>query len=88
MTRLEILIVATTGIVALAGCEKSDRSETYTLYRDSNLIPNTRQHFATFDVNGEQLGFNQLNCQATAELISKQPGLEQKFWCEKGPYRP
>jgi hypothetical protein len=57
----------------------------YTLYR--NLTPELRIHVATFDAN-EREDYNRENCEIAQSLFQNQPGIEVKYWCEKGRFRP
>jgi hypothetical protein len=57
-----------------------------TLYRSSMVFENARLHVATFDA-AEPFEYNWENCQLTAALFQQQPGVEVRYWCEKGRYR-
>jgi hypothetical protein len=83
-------------LAALAGCEPP--SPTYTLYRNSNLDPASRIHFATFDADDKGAGadtgdFNRGNCEMVVDLLRENlrklnDGKEPvRFWCEMGTYR-
>lgn len=71
-------------ISALVGCESSENF--YSLYRNSVLDSSLRIHVATFDAS-DGLKYNMENCQTAADLFQKQPGVNTKFWCEKGNFR-
>ena len=58
----------------------------YTLYRNSPLESTARIHIATFDAD-ESDNYNNENCQQAQSLFQQQPGVTNKFWCEKGRYR-
>lgn len=83
MSRAAIALVA--GCLSLVSC--TNRSEPFTLYRNSPLDPNMRIHIATFDAEGPDT-YNQTNCALAEKLFSAQEGVTAKFWCEKGRYRP
>ena len=62
-------------------------SESYTLYRGIIIGSGERIHIATFDAKGD-VGGNQGNCLRTAEILQKQQNAIEKYWCERGPYKP
>ena len=63
--------------------------EIYTLYRSSVVWKNARMHVATFDYSGEgRAEYNMGNCQLASDLFQQQPGVETRFWCEQGRYKP
>jgi uncharacterized protein YcfL len=62
-------------------------SEPYTLYRSSPIIENSRIHIATFDADDVGKAYNMQNCQIAQELFQNQPGVTNKYWCEKGKYK-
>lgn len=70
----------------LLGCD-SDRSLTYTLYRNSPLDSAMRVHWATFDAD-DKGAFNEGNCWLAAKLLNQQAPNGVRWWCEKGEYRP
>jgi hypothetical protein len=82
------------GILLLAGCgDARPRSDTYTLYRNSDLDTTMRVHWSTFDAD-ESADYNRGNCEMAAHLLNENfrrlngdnfPGV--KFWCELGRYR-
>lgn len=79
------LLLAMGGLLIAAGSD----AETFTLYRSSAVIENARVHVATFDAEGElpDAQYNRTNCELAANLFQHQPGVETRFWCEKGTYR-
>lgn len=71
-------------LLALAGCDPRDNG-IYTLYRDSTSGPGMRLHVATFDATeGEE--YNQGNCNIARDLFQGQPGVQVKYWCERGSF--
>jgi hypothetical protein len=62
-----------------------DSKEIYTLYRTSFGVG--RVHIATFDA-ADRKGFNQINCEIARKLFASQPGVTQRFWCERGRFQP
>ena len=58
----------------------------YTLYRNSPVGTTERIHVATFDTT-EAESYNHENCQIAQTLYQQQPGVTNRFWCEKGRYR-
>ena len=73
----------------IVGCDQAN-DKTYTLYRTSLPLAQAahpRVHVATFDARESEF-YNQDNCQTAADLFWKQPGVETKFWCEKGKFKP
>lgn len=75
-------------VVALAACEEET---TYTLYRNSPLIPNGRIHVASFDAKdgnaSQSMAYNNENCQTARELFQSQPDIIVNYWCEKGSFK-
>ena len=76
-------------------CSMHAASPTYTLYRNSPVDATARIHWATFDARDQGTGkSNEANCKAAAELLnaklSELAGAAQpeRFWCEKGRFRP
>lgn len=65
------------------------RAETFTLYRSSAVVENARVHVATFDSADDTADnrYNRSNCELAADLFQHQPGVETRFWCERGRYR-
>jgi len=88
------VIVLFLAALVLSGCGDSD---SFTLYRNSPILPglppeaatevaNSRIHVPSFDTaDGEN--YNQENCRIASELFAKQPGVTVRYWCEKGRYR-
>lgn len=85
-------------LLALAGCARAASPE-FTLYRNSNIEPSMRVHFASFDAADKGAGpdagnFNGENCRMAAELLNANVaalnggGHPVRFWCEKGSFRP
>ena len=64
----------------------TDDSTVYTLYRNSPLESTARIHIATFNAS-EADSYNNENCAQAQTLFQQQPGVTNRFWCEKGPYR-
>lgn len=74
-------------VITLAGCDVENDSNTYTLYRTSQLIP-SRIHVATFDATGEAETYNRGNCEMVVRYLTAQPEVpEGYYWCEPGRYR-
>ncbi len=71
--------------VLSAGCWTPD-SNVYSLYRSSLLDNGMRAHVATFDAD-ESEKYNRTNCEIARDLFAGQPGVDVKYWCEKGRYR-
>ena len=69
----------------LSACQAD--AETYTLYRSSLVDSLGRVHIATFDTT-EGEAYNLENCNLVAALLQAQDGVQTRFWCEKGSYRP
>ena len=91
MKRLTILATLT-----IVGCSGRDDGSA-TLYRNSELDPAMRVHFASFNAE-EKTPYNLNNCQMTARVLNanvaalaKGEGRELDgrlgFWCEPGPFR-
>ncbi|QJS27159.1 hypothetical protein [Rhizobium ruizarguesonis] len=71
-------------LVIVASC--NDDGSQYTLYRSSVLDAKMRLHVASFDTaNGDD--YNSENCQIAAGLFANQPGVQVRYWCEKGRFR-
>jgi len=59
------------------------------LYRNSAVSgegAKARIHIATFD-STDDADYNWQNCQLASTLFQQQPGVNTKFWCEKGRFR-
>ncbi|HFF5999867.1 TPA: hypothetical protein ACGY71_001349 [Stenotrophomonas maltophilia] len=78
--------IAAIAIVALAGCSVASDANTYALYRSSTVLDG-RIHVATFDAKEDE-GYNRDNCETARGLFQGQPGVEVRYWCEKGRFRP
>lgn len=75
------------GVLALTGCSALE-GDIFTLYRNSVTLggENMRIHVATFDsADGE--AYNRENCDQAQLLFQNQPGVNTKFWCEKGRFK-
>lgn len=85
MIRKTLLLIL---ICLTISCIDKD-SNTYTLYRESVVIPNARIHVATFDSkeNSSTDSCNKENCETAKILFETQPGVLVKYFCEKGKYR-
>lgn len=82
--RLTVVWIAA-GLVS--GCsDLLHSSNSYTLYRSSTVLEG-RIHVATFDAD-ETEGYNRDNCETARGLFEGQPGVEVRYWCEKGRFRP
>jgi len=71
-------------LVLVVGC--NDDSHQYTLYRSSALDAKMRLHVASFD-SADGDAYNSENCQIAAGLFADQPGVQVRYWCEKGRFR-
>jgi hypothetical protein len=78
MKRYALLLV----LPLLAACSDSE----YTLYRNSITDANMRIHVASFNTSDGD-AYNNENCNLAAKLFQSQPGVETRFWCEKGSYK-
>lgn len=90
-SRFSRLYVVPIFVVAACSPSSNEPSErhVYTLYRNSVVLKNARMHVATFDYTGEdRAAFNMENCQHASYLFQQQPGVETRFWCEQGRYKP
>ena len=58
----------------------------YTLYRNSIVLENTRYHVATFD-STDGHDYNETNCWIAADLFQNQQYVKTRFWCEKGKFK-
>lgn len=71
-------------VALLLGCNEA--KGIYTLYRGSIVGDGMRVHVATFDAaDGD--AYNRDNCDIATHLFAEQPGVQVKYWCEKGPFR-
>ncbi|MDQ7020123.1 MAG: hypothetical protein Q9M33_13295 [Robiginitomaculum sp.] len=84
-----ICVIVTT---MLGGCGATDSgNNTYTLYRNSEILPNARIHYATFDSKeGGKFtpDYNEKNCREAAAIYRKYDPAKKNWWCEKGKFRP
>jgi hypothetical protein len=70
--------------IALLGCGDA---VTYTLYRDSVVIPDARLHVATFDsADGAQ--YNSENCLVARDLFQQQPDSQDEVLVREGKISP
>ena len=94
MTHGKVTIATIAALLLGASTLSAETKDTYTLYRSSATGAEARIHVATFDAdeavrNARKEGtYNQLNCSIAADLFASLPGVEVKYWCEKGRYRP
>lgn len=92
MTSSRTIVIAAAAIflaftLAFAGFGlKVSEDRVYTLYRNSVTDENMRLHVATFDAD-EKEDYNKGNCDIAQELFQNQPGVNVKFWCEKGYFK-
>ena len=96
-TRTAPVILACVAAAVAAGCMPSSQSQSvsktsvYTLYRSSPLDAKMRVHVATFDVTfdgSDSESYNRENCETAQRLFQQQPGVESRFFCERGRFRP
>ncbi|MBY5321493.1 hypothetical protein HFN11_14550 [Rhizobium leguminosarum] len=85
MLRRAALRLALCAPLALAASCNVGGSQ-YTLYRNSVLDANMRVHVASFDSSAGD-AYNSENCQIAAGLFAAQPGVQVRYWCEKGRFR-
>ena len=64
-----------------------NETRSYTLYRSGVNLPNLRIHVASFD-SSDGTDYNKGNCEIASERFQSQPGVEVKYWCEKGRFKP
>lgn len=81
LTRLLALCLP---LFLIASC--NDDSGQYTLYRNSALDAKMRVHVASFD-SSDGDAYNSENCQVAEGLFVAQPGVQVRYWCEKGRFR-
>lgn len=75
-------------LLMTAGCSnRASSGQSYTLYRSSLVEGIKRIHIATFDAKDGGEDYNSENCELAANLFQKQPGVQTRFWCEKGTYK-
>ena len=84
-------------ILTMTSCAEQ-QADTYTLYRNSNLLETLRVHWATFDAKESDRSYNANNCAMAARLLNanmaasaqatnREPHRGVGFWCEPGPFR-
>ena len=78
------LVVVASSLVGCSGAVSDANS--FTLYRSSVTDKAMRIHVASFDSEAGE-AYNQENCRQAELLFQSQPGVETKFWCEKGRFR-
>ena len=70
---------------------KVSQDEVATLYRSSSLGDHFRFHMATFDSIEEtekgRFDYNWGNCLLVRDVLKNRPGVDIKYWCEKGYFR-
>jgi hypothetical protein len=44
-----------------------------------------RNHVATFDA-AEDKDYNRNNCEIARDLFASQPGVQVRYWCERGRF--
>lgn len=98
--RQERFLAAALSCLLLASCGGSgggDRSETFTLYRNSFMDRSARVHWATFDAD-DSGSYNMNNCMMAARLLNanvtasasaegKERDPSTGFWCESGSFK-
>ena len=81
----KIWLIAT-ALALLATCDNSNpKGVVYTLYRNSPAFPDMRIHVATFDA-AEDKDYNRENCEKARDLFASQPGVQVRYWCERGKF--
>ena len=58
---------------------------TYTLYREGRYGGPDRVHVATFDAYGSS-EYNLHNCEYVVARVMAQPGVTERYWCERGRF--
>ena len=82
----------------MTSCSAQGGAEPYTLYRNSNLDPQLRVHWATFDAKESASTYNMDNClmasgllNANLDAASRRAGRPRPqnvgFWCEPGTFK-
>jgi hypothetical protein len=95
-SRFGVVFALACVVSSLSAC-KAQRSNSFTLYRNSHLDYSMRVHWATFDTN-DKGSYNMNNCLMAARLLNanvtaraKAEGKERDqilgFWCEGGTYQ-
>jgi hypothetical protein len=86
----KIWLIAT-ALALLAACDDSKpKGVVYTLYRNSPTVgtilgEDARIHVATFDA-AEDKDYNRKNCEIARDLFAGQPGVQVRYWCERGKF--
>jgi hypothetical protein len=83
------IVAILVALPATAGADFGSRTladKVYTLYRNNVEAPHARTHVATFDADADAKT-NRENCEFVTRLYQAQPGVNVKYWCEKGYYR-
>jgi hypothetical protein len=82
------MIVLLTVAIGMSGCAFGSDGDAATLYRNPIVgDPNERVHVATFD-SKDGKSYNWTNCTTFADLVMQQEGVEVRYWCEAGRFRP
>jgi hypothetical protein len=82
-----LILPVVVGVVAgWVVCSWTSDRTAYTHYRNSATGITERIHIATFDASEED-SYNNQNCQQAQTLFQQQPGVQVRYWCEKGTYR-
>lgn len=82
------LVMVSALAICFAACQQASDDEVYTLYRTSAVSNGStwRVHVASFDaVDGHD--YNMGNCEIARALFQTQPGVDVRYWCEKGHFR-
>ena len=70
---------------------KASDDEVATLYRNSALGDHYRFHIGTFDSLEKskkgRFDYNWGNCLIVSDAMQNRPGIDVKYWCEKGYFR-
>jgi len=83
------IVAMLVGLPATAGADFGfgvSEDKVYTLYRNNVNDPQARTHVATFDADTDAKT-NRENCEFVTQLYQGQPGVNVRYWCEKGYYR-
>ncbi len=82
-----VMLAILAGLPATAGADFGSPSagKVYTLYRNNIDDPQARTHVATFDADADAKT-NRENCEFVTQLYQAQPGVNVRYWCEKGYY--
>jgi len=82
------IVAILVALPAMAGADfgfGTSADKVYTLYRNNVDDPKARTHVATFDADTDAKT-NRENCEFVTQLYQAQPGVNVKYWCEKGYY--